>query len=97
MLEGRKGRASVYCTREYFYFICVIESIYLANLRLQMMLACNDGDIVAKIKLGILSHNDTRNSSFYLSGSDNKDDNQQLLVYIMERYVNMRAPILQSI
>ena len=91
MLEGRKGRASVYCTREYFYFICVIESIYLANLRLQMMLACNDGDIVAKIKLGILSHNDTRNSFFYLLGSDNKDDNQQLLVYIMERYVNMRG------
>jgi hypothetical protein len=91
LVERRKRRASVYCTREYFYFICVIESIYLTNLTLKMMMAYNDGDIVAKIKLGILSHNDTSNRFSCLSGSDNKDDNQQLLVYIMERYVNMRG------
>jgi hypothetical protein len=91
LVERRKRRALVYCTREYFYFICVIESIYLANLTLKMMLAYNDGDIVAKIKLGILSHNDTRNSFSCLTGSDNEDDNQQLLVYIMERYANMRG------
>ena len=91
LVERRKRRALVYCTREYFYFICVIESIYLTNLTLKMMMAYNDGDIVAKIKLGILSHNDTSNRFSCLSGSDNKDDNQQLLVYIMERYVNMRG------
>jgi len=91
LVERRKHRASVYCTREYFYFICDIESIYLTNLTLKMMLAYDDGDIVAKIKLGILLHNDMRNSFSYLSGSDNEDDNQQLLVYIMERSVNMRG------
>jgi hypothetical protein len=91
LVERRKRRASVYCTREYFYFICVIESIYLANLTLKMMMAYNDGDIVAKIKLGILSHIDTRNRFSCLSGSDNEDDNRQLLVYIMERYANMRG------
>ena len=48
LMERRKRRALVYCTREYFYFICVIESIYLANLTLQMMLAYNDGDISPK-------------------------------------------------
>jgi hypothetical protein len=58
---------------------------------LKMMLACNDGDIVAKIKLGILSHNDMRNRFSCLSGSDNEFDNRQLLVYIMERYANMRG------
>ena len=61
LVERRKRRASVYCTREYFYFICVIESIYLTNLTLKMMMAYNDGNIVAKNKLGILSHNDTSN------------------------------------
>jgi len=91
LVERRKRRASVYCTREYFDFICVIESIYLANLTLKMMLAYNDGDIVAKIKLGILSHNDTRDRFSCLLGSDNEDDNQQLLVYITERYANMRG------
>ena len=91
LVERRKRRASVYCTREYFDFICVIESIYLANLTLKIMLAYNDGDIVAKIKLGILSHNDMRDRFSCLLGSDNKDDNQQLLVYITERYANMRG------
>jgi len=54
-----------------------------------MMLAYNDGDIVSKIKLGILLHDDVRNKFSCLSGSDNKLDNQQLLCYIMEKYVNM--------
>jgi hypothetical protein len=91
LVERRKRRALVYCTREYFDFICVIESIYLANLTLKMMLAYNDGDILAKIKLGILSHDDTRDRLSCLSGSDNEDDNQQLLVYIMVRYASMRG------
>ncbi len=91
LVKRRKGRALVYCTREYFDFICVIENIYLANLTLKMMLAYNNGDIIAKIKLGILSHNDTRDRFSCLSGSNNKDDNQQLLVYIMERYANMQG------
>jgi hypothetical protein len=54
-----------------------------------MLLAYNDGDIIAKIKLGILSHNDTRDRFSCLSGSDNEDNNQLLLAYIIERYANM--------
>ena len=56
-----------------------------------MMLAYNDGDIITKIKLGILSHNDTRDRCSCLSGSDNEDNNRQLLVYIMEMYAKMRG------
>ena len=74
-----------------YLIICVIESIYLANLTLKMMLTYNDGDIVVKIKLGILLHNDTRNRFSCLSCSDNEFDNRQLLVYLMERYANMRG------
>ena len=68
LVERRTRRALVYCTWEYFYFICVIESIYLTNLTLKMMMAYNDGDIVTKIKLGILSHNDMRNKILLLIG-----------------------------
>ena len=50
LVEMRKGRASVYCSREYFEFVCFVKSTYLANLTLKMMLAYNDGDIIAKIK-----------------------------------------------
>ncbi len=69
----------------------LLRVFIFANLTLKMMLAYNDGDIVATIKLGILLHDDTRDRFSCLLGSDNKYDNQQLLVYIMERYVNMQG------
>ena len=89
LVERRKRRASVYCSREYFGFVCFVKSNYLANLTLKMMMAYNDGDIISKIKFGILSHDDSRGSFSCLSGSNNKDDNRFLLAYIMERYANM--------
>jgi len=58
LVERRKRRASVYCSREYFDFVCFVESTYLANLTLKMMMAYNDGDTISKIKFGILSHDD---------------------------------------
>jgi hypothetical protein len=56
-----------------------------------MMMMYNDGDIISKIKLGILSHDDSRDRFSCLSGSDNEDDNHLLMAYIMERYANMRG------
>ena len=44
--ERTKRRASVYCSHKYFDFVCFVESIYLANLKLKMMMAYNDGDII---------------------------------------------------
>jgi hypothetical protein len=35
--ERTKRRASVYCSREYFDFVCFAESTYLANLTLKMI------------------------------------------------------------
>ena len=59
---------------------------------MKMMMAYNDGDIISKIKLGILSHDDTRDRFSCLTGtSDNKADNRLLLEYIMERYAHMRG------
>ena len=80
LVERRKRRASVYCSREYFGFICLIESIFLANLTLKMMLAYNDGNIVAKIKESILSHDGMRDQFSSLAGSDNDVDKSTHLV-----------------
>jgi hypothetical protein len=47
--------------------------------------------IISKIKLGILSHDDMRDRFSCLLGSNNEDDNQLFLAYIMERYANMQG------
>ena len=91
LVERRKRRASVYCSREYFDFICRVESIFLANLTLKMMLAYNDGDIVTRIKKSILLHDGMRVRFSRLLGSENEVDNQLILSYIIERYANMRG------
>ncbi len=35
LVKRRKRRALVYCSRKYFDFICLVESIFLANLNLK--------------------------------------------------------------
>ena len=94
LVERRKRRASVYCSRECFDFVCFVESTYLANLTLKMMMAYNDGDTISKIKFGILSHDDSRDRFSCLSGSNNKDDNCLLLAYIWRGMQICRLPIL---
>ncbi len=89
LVERRKQGALVFCTRNYFDFLCCIESIFLVNLTLKMVLAHSDGDIVTRIKMSILLHNEMRERISFLLGSDNKADNQHLLTYIIERYANM--------
>jgi hypothetical protein len=42
------AKSSVYCSHDYFEFICFIESVFLANLLLKMMLTYVDGDIISK-------------------------------------------------
>jgi hypothetical protein len=89
LVERQKWRALVYCTRKYFDFICLVESIYLTNLTLKMMLAYNDGNIVKVIKTSILLHKATMDSFFCSSSNKNDDDNTLLLTYIIERYSHM--------
>jgi hypothetical protein len=78
-------------------FLRVVESIFVANLMLTMMLAYNDGNIVAVIKTRILAHEGIKNRFSSLSGCDNNDDNQLLMGYILERYANMQGMFLSSI
>jgi hypothetical protein len=92
LVERQKQRALVYCTLKYFDFICLVESIYLANLTLKMMLAYNDCNIANVIKMSTLLHKTTMDSFSCLSSSKNYDDNTLLLTHIIERYSHMREP-----
>lgn len=44
----------MFCTEAYFLFICFVETVYLANLTLEMMMAYANGDIIYVIKTAIL-------------------------------------------
>jgi hypothetical protein len=75
-------------SHNYFVFICFIESVYLANLFLKMMMAYTDGDIISQIKQSILANERAKEIFTSLSGLDKC---QYLMDYILERYANMRG------
>jgi hypothetical protein len=39
LVKRRQRGSLMYCTQQYFDFICFVESVYLANLSLEMMVA----------------------------------------------------------
>ena len=78
----RKPWASIYCTCKYFDFVCLVASIFVANLMLKMIRAYNDEDTVTSIKTNILRHKQTMNQFSCLSGSNNDNDNKLLLAFI---------------
>ena len=55
----------MYCTKQYFEFICFVELVYLNNLNLEMMMmmAYADGDIIHVIKVALLE-SDAANEKF---------------------------------
>ena len=94
LVEKRKTKrgASVCCTLEYFEYICFVETVYLANLSLKMMLAYNNGDIVVEIKNSILSNSYAREKFTALVDCDvDRSDCLELMTYILDRYANMRG------
>lgn len=93
LVERKKRQVLVYYTHNYFDFVCLFESICLANLMLKMMLAYNNGDIVVWTKTSILSREATLGRFSSLPGSSNDGDNRFLLAYIVERYANMQGTI----
>ena len=46
IVERRKRFAKTFCTQQYFEFICFVESTFISNLNLTMMMAYADGDLV---------------------------------------------------
>jgi hypothetical protein len=77
----------VCCTLEYFEYICFVETVYLENLSLEMMLAYNNGDIVAAIKNRILSNSSAQTKFTALVDCNvDQSDCLELMAYILDRY-----------
>ena len=85
----------MYCSRDYFEFICFVESVYLANLSLKMTMAYADGDIIAQIKMSIIKNQTSKDQ--YAGNQFDACQCQQLMAYILERYANMRGTFLFAI
>jgi len=93
----RKRRAKMFCTEAYFLFICFVETVYLANLTLEMMMAYANGDIIYVIKTAILESEIAREKFMAVCNNDdttevvNEEEAKLLMKYILERYANMRG------
>ena len=97
IVEKRKQRsAKVYCSEEYFDFICFVESVYLSNLSLKMMRAYADGNIIDIIRSSLLSNDMVVQKSNLLFNntsccSISEDEKPEIMKYLMDRYANMRG------
>ena len=97
VVQRRKRWAKIYSTNEYYAFICHIESVYLFNLTLEMMMAHADGDIIHVIKTKMLDCPTTKGKfEAVCNNEDNdvpfsNDEMRLLLKYVLERYANMRG------
>jgi hypothetical protein len=69
LMERRKCSLSVFCSCDYFEFICLVESVYLANKLLKMIMAYADGDIIARIKTSIIGNQAVRDRFAALLGN----------------------------
>ena len=92
----RKHRAKIYCTDEYYKFVCFVESIYLEDLNVKMMQAHTDGDIVDIIKKALLSSDIVVAKFSPLCNNEScesfsKEDVYKLMSYMMQRYANMQG------
>lgn len=94
VVERRKRMSKMFCTKGYFEFICFLESIFLANLTLEMMLAYADGDLVYEIKQQTLQNEGAMSKFAALCNNDDSfsdDDLGKIMNYVIQRYTNMRG------
>ncbi len=95
LVKRRKHKLSVYCTQQYFEFICFVEKVYLANLPLKMMLTYKDSNIISITKTSILSNNGAWERFDALFSSDIVEcEHQCVMAYIIKCYADMRGTFL---
>lgn len=95
LVVRRQRKSLSFSNQVYFDFICAIESIYLHNLNLKMMIAYNDGDLLDAINCKIME-DDAINATFSRLYADvidvqNVVNKKEVLKYILDRYINMRG------
>ena len=88
----RKCGASIYCKTNYFELICAVESTYINNLIIEMMMAYAHGNLVHAIKCHLLK--DKVSYINYMKTCKNNAVNSEeasrnIIKYILEWYANM--------
>ena len=94
LVELRQKKKLYYASEAYFGFILFLESIYLKNLTLRMMMAHSDGDLVKAIHDYVILSDEVRSKFSDLFENDSEvevEDRMTILKYIAERYVHMRG------
>lgn len=70
LVQMREKKNLFYVSKEYFEFICLIESIYVKNLTMNMMMAYNDGNLLQIIDGEIYKNEFVREKFFALYGDE---------------------------
>ena len=91
----RNNQSLLFCSSEYFKFICFVESVYLDKLTLEILVGHHEGNIIQIIKSFILGSDIVLKK---INGLYSNDENVYLtketvliLKYIMDRYANIRG------
>lgn len=90
LVEQRKRRsAKVFCSKDFFDFICYVETVYLSNLTLKMMQAYSNGDILQKIKTALMTNSVAIDKFKALCNNDvlELDEIVEIMKYMMENQV----------
>ena len=102
LVELRQHKSLFFGSKDYFEWIKMVESTYIHNLTLNMMIAFADGDLVEVIDSKIKTSEKIRAKFFLLFDSSNTDDDDDgdeekeqhrlaIMYFILDRYVWMRG------
>jgi hypothetical protein len=96
LTDQREKKSLVRSSAEFFAIIQSIESVFLANLNLKMMLAFTDGSLCDEIRRGILNNELIVKIFFGLCDEVvemplDEGIRRDVLGFVMKRYVNMRG------
>ena len=92
LTERRQLSKLLYSDELFFKFIQFIESIYLDNLTLEMMIAFDDGSLIEQINEGIRCDTDVKGVFLELCSPQNSDEvNDFIYGFILLRYKRMRG------
>ena len=94
LVEMRQKKSLYFPNKQYFQFIRLVESIYVHNLTVSLMMAYVDGDLMQAIDAKIRSCDEvlTKFSNLFPAGDTASEaDRIDIMNYVLERYIKMRG------
>ena len=93
LVKKRNTRALLFSSAEYFDFICFVESVFVDNLTLEMMVGHPEGNIIQFVKSYLLKSDEVMLKFDGLCGDGcySSEEKQLVIKYVMDRYANMRG------